>query len=583
MQATGMILFHYWRIELILVNRSAYESSVEALKCEHIRTVVIIAEGVPENQVRKLIALSKKLGKVIIGPATVGGIQAGSFKIGDAAGTIANIIESKLYRPGSVGLVTKSGGLSNEMYSLLSKVTDGVYEGIAIGGDAYPGSTLYDHVMRFENIPEIKMIVLLGEVGGTIEYEIVEALKKGLITKPVVAWVTGTCAKMFPTEVQFGHAGAKSGSELESAQEKNKALKEAGAIVPDSFNDLSKAIEVTFKELVEENVIVLRSEEEPLELPENYIGAIRDGRVRRATGMVSTICDDRGEEPTYCGVSVSEIIEEEMNVGDIISLLWFKRRLPRYASRFIEICMMLTADHGPCVSGAHNTIVTARADKDIVSCLCSGLLTIGPRFGGAIDDAAVQFKKACDKGLTADEFVEGMKREGKLIPGIGHRIKSQNNPDRRVTLLKDYVNKNFTSLKYLNYALEVEKYTLQKASNLILNVDGCIAVSFLDLMDSCASFNKEEIQEIIDIGFFNGLFVLSRSIGLIGHALDQKRLRQPLYRHPWDDVMYYTPQGSERSGKKEGTVIGGIRTNISTGSFADLAELAEKERQQKGQ
>lgn len=58
---------------------------------------------------------------------------------------------------------------------------------------------------------------------------------------------------------------------------------------------------------------------------------------------------------------------------------------------------MLCADHGPCVSGAHNTIVTARAGKDLVSSLVSGLLTIGPRFGGAIDDAARYFKDAYDR------------------------------------------------------------------------------------------------------------------------------------------------------------------------------------------
>ena len=56
--------------------------------------------------------------------------------------------------------------------------------------------------------------------------------------------------------------------------------------------------------------------------------------------------------------------------------------------------------------------------------------------------------------------------------------------------------------------------------------------------------HQEEIQEIIDIGYLNGLFVLARSIGLIGHALDQKRLRQPLYRHPWDDVLYTTAGSS---------------------------------------
>ena len=76
-------------------------------------------------------------------------------------------------------------------------------------------------------------------------------------------------------------------------------------------------------------------------------------------------------------------------------------------------------------AGAHNTIVTSRAGKDLVSCLVSGLLTIGPRFGGAIDDAARYFQDACDRGLDADEFVEEMKKKGIRVPGIGHRIKSK--------------------------------------------------------------------------------------------------------------------------------------------------------------
>jgi ATP citrate (pro-S)-lyase len=144
-------------------------------------------------------------------------------------------------------------------------------------------------------------------------------------------------------------------------------------------------------------------------------------------------------------------------------LLWFKRRLPRYATKFIEMCVVLCADHGPCVSGAHNTIVTARAGKDLISCLVSGLLTIGPRFGGAIDDAARCFKAACDAGQEADEFVESMKRKGIRVPGIGHRIKSKDNRDKRVELLQRYARKHFPSTRYLDYAVTVEEYTLQKA------------------------------------------------------------------------------------------------------------------------
>ena len=82
---------------------------------------------------------------------------------------------------------------------------------------------------------------------------------------------------------------------------------------------------------------------------------------------------------------------------------------------------MVTADHGPAVSGAHNTIVTARAGKDLVSSLCSGLLTIGPRFGGALDDAAKMFADAQSSGVAPKEWIDKMKKSNQLIMGIGHR------------------------------------------------------------------------------------------------------------------------------------------------------------------
>lgn len=84
----------------------------------------------------KLIAFAKANNKVIIGPATVGGVQAGAFKIGDTAGTLDNIVSCKLHRPGSVGFVSKSGGMSNEMYNVLARATDGLYEGTRASGQA---------------------------------------------------------------------------------------------------------------------------------------------------------------------------------------------------------------------------------------------------------------------------------------------------------------------------------------------------------------------------------------------------------------------------------------------------------------
>lgn len=106
-----------------------------------------------------------------------------------------NIIASKLYRAGSVGYVSKSGGMSNELNSILSLFTNGTCEGIAIGGDRYPGSTFIGHLLRYKQDPECKMLVLLGEAGGIEEYRVIDAVKQGVIKKPIVAWTIGTCAK----------------------------------------------------------------------------------------------------------------------------------------------------------------------------------------------------------------------------------------------------------------------------------------------------------------------------------------------------------------------------------------------------
>lgn len=526
--------------------RSAFESTLEALAFPQIRCIAIIAEGIPERLTQRLNKVAKANGVTIIGPATVGGIKPGCFKIGNTGGMLDNILASKLYRPGSVGYVSRSGGLSNELNNIISRNTNGVCEGVAIGGDRYPGSTFIDHFMRYQENPDIKMIVLLGEVGGVDEYQICKAIKEKKITKPVVAWVLGTCADMFNSEVQFGHANACANGEGETASVKNKALKEAGAHVPNTFDDLGVLIKQVYTHLLEKGDIVVKAEKRPPTVPMDYNWAQELGLIRKPSSFISTICDERGQELLYAGVPITDVFKDKMGIGGTLGLLWFQRRLPPYACEFIEMCIMLTADHGPAVSGAHNTIVTARAGKDLMSSLCSGLLTIGDRFGGALDAAARQFSTAHDEGKTPMEFVNEMRKKGQLIMGIGHRVKSINNPDKRVEIMKSFIQGNFPKTPLFDFALEVEKITTTKKPNLILNVDGCIGTAFVDLLRYCGNFSKEEADEYITIGALNGLFVLGRSIGFIGHFLDQRRLKQGLYRHPWDDITYMQPDHLQR-------------------------------------
>merc|ERR1711981_1357198 len=177
--------------------------------------------------------------------------------------------------------------------------------------------------------------------------------------------------------------------------------------------------------------------------------------VRKPANFACAISDDRGEELLYAGKPLGEVLEQGLGIGGVVSLLWFRRQLPDYCLRFIELAVQVCADHGPAVSGAHNTIVAARAGKDLVSSLCSGLLTIGPRFGGALDEAAKMFAAAHDSGMSSNDFVDDCKKNNILIMGIGHRIKSLSNPDKRVVIIKEYAKKNFSSTSVLDFALAV--------------------------------------------------------------------------------------------------------------------------------
>ena len=353
-------------------SRSVYSSTLEVFRYSQIKSIAIIAEGVPERHAREILHIAVSKGVLIIGPATVGGIKPGCFRIGNSGGCVYcifsryhfnlillvfyfsmmdNIIASKLYRAGSVGYVSKSGGMSNELNNILSLVTNGTYEGIAIGGDRYPGSTFIDHLLRYEQDPECKMLVLLGEVGGIEEYRVIDAVKKGIIRKPIVAWAIGTCAKMFATEVQFGHAGSMANSALETADAKNQAMRAAGFIVPETFEDLPQVLKETYEKLVSSGTIKPRAERDPPNIPMDYKWAQELGLIRKPAAFISTISDERGQELLYAGMRISEVFKEDIGIGGVVSLLWFKRRLPPYATKFIEMVLMLTADHGPAVSG----------------------------------------------------------------------------------------------------------------------------------------------------------------------------------------------------------------------------------------
>ncbi|MCB9834978.1 ATP citrate synthase [Candidatus Nomurabacteria bacterium] len=501
-------------------SRSAYQATLEMLKNKYLKLMAILAEGVSEREARKIAKLATEREVTIIGPASVGALIAGKFKISHAGGTIDNVLRTRLDQPGSVGLISKSGGMLNELMTMIDKNSDGVTEAIAVGGDRYPASRLVDHLARMIDNPRIRLIVILGEIGGIQENQVAKYLKDNPTDKVVICHIIGSGSRGLNREIQFGHAGAKANQEQEMPDYKLARLEEAGVLVVRKYQDLAKAIR---------DQGVLDNTRSINHYYQEFNQAIVAGDLRYTPSIISTVDYD------YQAGS-------KQGFGEIIADLWLQRPVKQWQADWIELAIKLIIDHGPLVSGAHNTIVTARAGKDLASSLASGLLTIGPRFGGAITGAATYFSIAVSQGLSPEEFVSKMKQDKVLIPGIGHLKYSRTNPDLRTKRLIDFLKSNLDHSPHLDFALEVENITLRKKDNLVLNVDGALAVCLLDIMQDIG-IDQQGIQSYIQADLFNGFFIWARSMGLIAHHIDQKLLNQPLYRHPeWDNPIISNPQ-----------------------------------------
>ncbi len=513
----------------------ACAAGMEALQDSKIQFISMITEGVPEKDAKLLGSQAAKMGKIFNGPSSIGVISAGQCRLGVIGGAFDNLVACKLYREGSFGVITKSGGLSNEIIWICSQFADGITTAIGIGGDAYPGTDYVSYLELFEKDPQTKAVVIVGEMGGDLEERAAEwfGAKKRRIK--LLSVVSGFCQESLPKGMKFGHAGAKEGMKGEgSARAKAEAFKKGGAIVPDTFGALGPAIKSVYEELVKTRQVVpvpeLSAAELP-RLPKTVEESMRSGEVMVAPLVKTTISDDRGDEPLYDGYPASELINKGYEIPHVIGLLWDKRLISKQEAEIIKRIMMLSADHGPCVSGAFGTIIAACAGIGMSQAVAAGLIMIGPRFGGAVTDAGRYFKHAVDNKMTVEDFLGYMKKNVGPVPGIGHRVKSLRNPDKRVKELVGYVKSVGIPTPHLDFALAVEKVTSAKKDNLILNVDGTMAAVLVDL-----GFPVDSL---------NGFFILSRTIGLIGHWVDQRRQESRLIRLFDYLVNYAAPKRRE--------------------------------------
>lgn len=502
--------------------RRVLASTTNAVKCfSNLKVIVIFAEQTLESHAIKLHHIANSAGVMIIGPSSVGILLPGYAKIGAIGGTqYEQLVNAKISTLGDTAVVSTSGGMVNELIHMVTSTGRGVSFAVALGGDRYPITNATDTILAAEHDDKTEQIVYFGELGGTDEYEIANLIKSGQLTKKIIVYIAGVVAELFETPPQFGHAKAMAQTDDESASAKKNILREYGAIVCDSITEMTAHIADGYA-------------------PNSYTEVHAQPTIgpRRKRSIVSHISGDKNNEMQLLGHDLLDTVNANSMASLTISLLLGQQVKSQKLIEFTDYVTKLLVDHGPYVSGAVNTIITARAGRDLVSGLSAGLLTIGPRFGGAINAANGGWIRGANHGLSPKSYLESFASQGGIIPGIGHKKYRIDMPDPRVEALVQFT-KNKNGDRYFNYARSIERVTTVKKGNLILNIDGAIGAIMLDILESELGYTKAQLQELVDIEFFNALFVLSRSIGFTSHYLDQRRHDEGLYRLDPDDVRY---------------------------------------------
>jgi len=217
-------------VTLIFVPPAFAADAIMEAAASGIELIVCITEGIPVAQMVEVKAFVETTGSRFIGPNCPGILTPGEAKVGIMPGFIA--------QKGSVAVISKSGTLTYEAMHQLCAEGLGQSTCIGIGGDPIIGTTMKDLLEMFEADPETEAIVMIGEIGGSMEIEAAQYAKDN-VTKPVIGFIAGQTA---PPGRRMGHAGAIVSGADESAGAKKKLMAECGLTVVESPADIGRTV-----------------------------------------------------------------------------------------------------------------------------------------------------------------------------------------------------------------------------------------------------------------------------------------------------------------------------------------------------
>jgi succinyl-CoA synthetase alpha subunit len=213
------------------------DAAMEAMAAG-IKTVMIITENVPVSDGARIVEHARAVGCTVVGPSSVGVLNTRLGKIG----SIGKPQESKMFLPGNVGIISKSGGMCAETALVLTQAGIGQSTIIGIGGDRIIGTSFVDVLRLFEQDEETRAVVVFGEIGGFYETQIAELVANKEFTKPVIAFISGQFAEAMGRSLALGHAGAIIEGSETTSRAKKAALRAAGVIVADYHHQIPELV-----------------------------------------------------------------------------------------------------------------------------------------------------------------------------------------------------------------------------------------------------------------------------------------------------------------------------------------------------
>ena len=469
------------------------DAALEALQAG-IRLLVLVADRVPVYDTLEVLEVADRLGARVIGPNTLGIVSPGQALLGMIGGR-ARLAE-EWFRPGPVGVASRSGGMTSALSSGLSRAGIGQSTIVHVGGDGIVGLPLPRVVELFEADPKTEAIVLFGEIGTSQEEEVADLIAAGKVRKPVFAYIGGAAAK---SGMRYSHAGALIEGTTGSHAGKVKRLEEVGAVVVKAIEELPAAVRTSLgvgRRLMTENLQW-----------QTGISLAEEGRLY------------------IRGVPLERLIAGA-RFSEAIFLLLLGRSPSPTEARLVDAILVASIDHGatPPSTLAARTVASTRAS--FPAAVASGVLAFSDLHGGAIEGCMDLLHELAEKQRTGkplpevvEEAVHASRATKRRLLGIGHRIHSK---DPRVEALFGVAREQGLGGVYPPI-LEALQATAERILNtkLPINVDGAIAALLCELQ--------------IPAALGNAFFYMARLPGLIAHVYEERTRMRPMRRiHPTD-------------------------------------------------